>query len=319
MTDPRHFRFRFSLTTPPAVASRGVYLVLMRPTRPRGQSDCRRQHLATNHRWQRAPRQLRRCPRSEEASSPPARLLRLNPGAVERPAVLAPPPTGTGKDWGLMRPKRCLSAQGRVSQVSPNPAGPCSAGWPVRAHGPSGGSVRPGLQAPGPFRLLRSLVWAGAALQQPFLSQGWDEPARGKGLSGPQPPAPPRSPVELSIFKHTYTYTNLHGGFVTRVHPGSATRHSQVGTAKKKKNRSRGLSTAMALWSFSCLLFLSSDSRAAPVPGGPEIQAFGLGSWQMRYLFVCLLLREGRWEEEAQGRGVQSLALVECETPGHHP
>ena len=81
-----------------------------------------------------------------------------------------------------MQPKRCRSAQGRVSKVSPNPAGPCSEGRPARAHGPSGGSVRPDLQAPGPFRLLRSLVWAGAALQQPFLSQGWDELARGKGL-----------------------------------------------------------------------------------------------------------------------------------------
>ena len=58
--------------------------------------------------------------------------------------------------------------------------------------------------------------------------------------------------------------------------------------------------------------------QGAPVPGGPKIQAFGSDSWQMRYLFVCLLLREGRWEEEAQGRGVQSLALVECETPGQH-
>ena len=80
VTDPRHFRFRFSLTTPPAVASSGVHLVRMRPTQPRGQSDCMRQHLATNHRWQRARRQLRRRPRPEEASSLRARLLRLNPG-----------------------------------------------------------------------------------------------------------------------------------------------------------------------------------------------------------------------------------------------
>ena len=49
-----------------------------------------------------------------------------------------------------------------------------------------------------------------------------------------------------------------------------------------------------------------------------DIQAFGSRSWQMRYLFVCLLLIEWRWEEEAQGRAVQSLAQVECETPGQH-
>ena len=308
MTDPRHFRFRFSLTTPPAVASRGVHRVLMRPTRPRGQSDCRRQHLATNHRWQRAPRQLRRCPRSEEASSPRAHLLRLNPGAVERPAVLAPPPTGTGKDWGLMRPKRCLSAQGRVSQVSPNPAGPCSAGWPVRAHGPSGGSVRPGLQAPGPFRLLRSLVWAGAALQQPFLSQGWDEPARGKGLSGPQPPAPPRSPVELSIFKHTYTYTNLHGGFVTRVHPGSATRHSQVGTAKKKKKSIK--------WPLHChgalVVFLFALSllrlQGCPCPWGPRDSGLWFGKLADE-VFVCLFVTERR---EVGGRSSGKRSSITC-------
>lgn len=79
---------------------------------------------------------------------------------------------------------------------------------------------------------------------------------------------------------------------MTRAQPGSATRHSQAGTAKKKKkkNQSSGLSTAAALWSFSCLLCLSSDSRAAPVPGGPEIQAFGSERWQMRYLFVCLFV-----------------------------
>ena len=131
--------------------------------------------------------------------------------------------------------------------------------------------------------------------------------------------------IYLNTHTHTHTHTHTSSRRVCDSGPSQFCNHAQSGgpsktkTKTKTQNRSSGLSTAAVLWSFSCLLCLSSDSRAAPVPGGPEIQAFGSRSWQMRYLFVCLLLREGRWEEEAQGRGVQSLALVECETPGHHP
>ena len=133
-------------------------------------------------------------------------------------------------------------------------------------------------------------VLGGSCSPAAFVSQGWDEPARGKGLSGPQLPAPPRSLVELNIFKHTHI--NKSSRWVCDSGPPRFCNQAQSGghskkEKKKKKNQSIGLSNAAALWSFSCLLCLSWDSRAAPVPGAPEIQAFGLGSWQVRYFFVC--------------------------------
>ena len=176
------------------------------------------------------------------------------PRAGERQTVLSPLPTGTGKDWSMVQPKRCLTAKGRVSRV-PTRMRHCSAGRPVRARGPSGGSMRQDPQASGSFRPLPSLVWAGSALQQLSCPRGWDKAARGKGLLGPWPRAPPPALLWNLMYLNTHTHANLHGPtrFCTQL--------------KKKKNRSSGLFTALVLWSFSCFFFLSSDSRAAPSLG----------------------------------------------------
>ena len=155
---------------------------------------------------------------------------------------------------------------------------PCSAGRLVRAHGPSGGSVWQDPQASGSFHPLPSLVWAGSVLQQLSCPRGWDKPARGKGVLGPWPPAPP--PALLWNLMYLNTHTNLDGPtrFRTQAQSGGGSKK------KKKKNRSSGLFTALVLWSFSCFLCLSR-TPGLPRPGGPEIQAFGSGSWPMR--FVC--------------------------------
>ena len=134
----------------------------------------------------------------------------------------------------------------------------------------------------------------------------------GKGLSGPQPPAPPRSPVELSIFKHTYTYTNLHGGFVTRVHPGSATRHSQVGTAKKKKKKKK----KSIKWPLHChgalvvFLFALSLLRlpGCPCPWGPRDSGLWFGKLADE-VFVCLFVTERR---EVGGRSSGKRSSITC-------
>lgn len=127
--------------------------------------------------------QQRRRPGPEEALSPQAELGDRQ-GAGELPAVLAPPPTGTGKGWGVVRPERCLRAEGRVSRV-PTRAGPCSAGRPVRTRGPSGGSVRPGPQAartlsPSPLSSL-----GGRCSPQPSCPGGGTSQLRGRACQAP--------------------------------------------------------------------------------------------------------------------------------------
>ena len=141
-----------------------------------------------------------------------------------------------------------------------------------------------------------------------FLPAGVGKPARGKGVLGPWPPAPP--PALLWNLMYLNTHTNLDGPTRFRTQAQSG------GGSKKKKKKKIDLVASSLPWCFGRfpVSAASPGLQGCPVPGGPEIQAFGSGSWQMRYL----LLREGRWEEEAQGR-VQSLALVECETPGQHP
>ena len=174
--DPRPFIFRFSLTTPTAgdfmgwAGGRRVHRLRMRPTRPHSQSDCRRRHLAANHRRQpaRLSGELRWRPRPEEASSAQLNssgLIPQLPRAGEPQTALTPPPTWTGKDWGVVQPKQCLTAKGRDSRV-PTHTSPGSVGRPVTAPGPSGGSMPQDPEASGCFRPLPSLVWAGSALQK---------------------------------------------------------------------------------------------------------------------------------------------------------
>ena len=98
------------------------------------------------------------------------------------------------------------------------------------------------------------------------------------------------------------THTNLDGPtrFRTQAQSGGGSKK------KKKKNRSSGLFTALVLWSFSCFCCLSR-TPGLPRPWGPRDSGLWFGKLADE-VFVCLLLREGRGEEEAQGKGVQSLA-----------
>ena len=163
-------------------------------------------------------------------------------------------------------------------------------------------------------------VLGGSCSPAAFVSQGWDEPARGKGLSGPQPPAPPRSLVELNIFKHTHI--NKSSRWVCDSGPPRFCNQAQSGGhSQKKKKKKKSI-----YWPLQCrgalVIFLFAlpllGLQGCPCPWGPRDSGLWFGKLAGE-VFLCLLLREGRWEEEALGRGVQSLALVECETPGHHP
>ena len=187
---------------------------------------------------------------------------------------------------------------------------PCSAGRLVRAHGPSGGSVWQDPQASGSFHPLPSLVWAGSVLQQLSCPRGWDKPARGKGVLGPWPPAPP--PALLWNLMYLNTHTNLDGPTRFRTQAQSG------GGSKKKKKKKIDLVASSLPWCFGRfpVSAASPGLQGCPVPGGPEIQAFGSGSWQMRYLFVTERREVG---EKSSGKSSSSLALVECETPGQHP
>ena len=105
--------------------------------------------------------------------------------------------------------------------------------------------------------------------------------------------------------------------------PGSAPRHSQAGAEKKNKNKNQKniyLAASSLPWCFSRFPVSSASPQTPglPRPWGPRDSGLWFGKLADE-VFVCLLLREGRWEEEAQGKGVQSLGLVECETPGQHP
>ena len=173
----------------------------------------------------------------------------------------------------MVQPKRYLTAIGRVTCMRP-----CSAGRLVRAHGPSGGSVWQDPQASGSFHPLPSLVWAGSVLQQLSCPRGWDKPARGKGVLGPWPPAPP--PALLWNLMYLNTHTNLDGPtrFRTQAQSGG-------GSKKKKKNRSSGLFTALVLWSFSCFLCLSR-TPGLPRPWGPRDSGLWFGKLADE-VFVC--------------------------------
>ena len=111
-------------------------------------------------------------------------------------------------------------------------------------------------------------------------------------------------------------YLNTHAEIFT-AQPGAAPRHSQEGAAKKKKNKIDLVASSLP-WCFGRfpVSAASPGLQGCPVPGGPEIQAFGSGSWQMRYLFVTERREVG---EKSSGKSSSSLALVECETPGQHP
>ena len=177
----------------------------------------------------------------------------------------------------MVQPKHCLTAKRRDSRV-PTHTSPGSVGRPVTAPGPSGGSMPQDPEASGSFRPLPSLVWAGSALQNLFCLGDRTSQLAERASWPPGPGTTHNSPVEPNVFEHTRR--NLHG-------PTRCCTQAQSGgrsKKKKKKNRSSGLFTALVLWSFSCFLCLSLDSRL-PRPGGPEIQAFGSGSWPMR--FVC--------------------------------
>ena len=185
---------------------------------------------------------------------------------------------------------------------------PCSAGRLVRAHGPSGGSVWQDPQASGSFHPLPSLVWAGSVLQQLSCPRGWDKPALGKGMLGPWPPAPP--PALLWNLMYLNTHTNLDG----------PTRFCTQQKQTNKQTNKIDLVASSLPWCFGRFPVSSSSPQTPGLPHPWGRRDSGLWFWKLAdEVFVCLLLREGRWEEEAQGKGVQSLALVECETPGQHP
>ena len=80
-------------------------------------------------------------------------------------------------------------------------------------------------------------VLGGSCSPAAFVSQGWDEPARGKGLSGPQPPAPPRSLVELNIFKHTHI--NKSSRWVCDSGPPRFCNQAQSGGHSKKEKKKK--------------------------------------------------------------------------------
>lgn len=196
--------------------------------------------------------------------------------------------------------------EGRGAGFSgPRARGALLGGRPVRARGPSGGSVRPGPQTPRPLSPSPLSSLGGRCPPAAFLPRGWDEPAPGKGLSGPRPPAP----AQVSNLMYLNTHKNLHGGFVTRAQPGSGP--SQSGGRSKKKKKKIDL-VASSL-SFSCVLCLSSDSG---LPGPWEPRDSGL--WFGKLADEVFVTQRREVGGRSSGR-VQSLALVECETPGQHP
>ena len=103
-----------------------------------------------------------------------------------------------------------------------------------------------------------------------FLPAGVGKPAPGKGVLGPWPPAP--TPALLWNLMYLNTHTQI---FTAQ--PGSALRHSQAEAAKKKKI---DLVASSLPWCFGRFPVSSASPglQGCPVPGGPEIQAFGSGS-----------------------------------------
>ena len=101
-------------------------------------------------------------------------------------------------------------------------------------------------------------------------------------------------------------YLNTHAQIFT-AQPGSAPRHSQAGAAKKKKKNH--LVASSLPWCFARFPVSSASLglQGCPCPWGPRDSGLWFGKLADE-VFVCLLLRKGRGEEEAQGKGVQSLA-----------
>ena len=95
---------------------------------------------------------------------------------------------------------------------------------------------------------------------------------------------------------------------------------AQPGSAPSLKKKKIDLVASSLPWCFARFPVSSASLglQGCPCPWGPRDSGLWFGKLADE-VFVCLLLREGRGEEEAQEKGVQSFALVECETPGQHP
>lgn len=158
----------------------------------------------------------------------------------------------------------------------------------MRAGGPSGQSVRLGPQAPESPFAISSLVCADvAALWRPSAPGGGRSQLSGRAC---QAPGPHQGLLWNITCLNTHTHTNLHRGFVAPPDPVL-----NPGIVRRAQHKNVDLvASSLPQWldhfpvSYAVLRL-----QGAPVPGGPKIQAFGSDSWQMRYLFVCLLLREG--------------------------
>ena len=201
----------------------------------------------------------------------------------------------------MVQPKHCLTAKRRDSRV-PTHTSPGSVGRPVTAPGPSGGSMPQDPEASGSFRPLPSLVWAGSALQNLFCLGDRTSQLAERASWPPGPGTTHNSPVEPNVFEHTRR--NLHG-------PTRCCTQAQSGGRSKKKKKKIDLVASSLPWCFGPFPVSSASPRTPglPRPWGPRDSGLWFGKLADE-VFVCLLLREGRWEEEAQGKGVQSLALV---------
>ena len=116
-------------------------------------------------------------------------------------------------------------------------------------------------QASGSFHPLPSLVWAGSVLQQLSCPRGWDKPARGKGVLGPWPPAPP--PALLWNLMYLNAHTNLHG-------PTRFCTQAQSGGGSKKKKKIDLVASSLP-WCFGRFPVSSASPRTPglPRPWGP--------------------------------------------------
>ena len=200
-------------------------------------------------------------------------------------------------------PERSLRAEGRVSRVLTS-GGPGTA--PAACVGPRA------LRREGEAQALRSLSpspfpnLGGRRSPSASLPQGWAEPASGEGPV--RPPAPPRSSNTLQHKTMSRQFCDPGpAGFWRSVGPGAVRR------AQLKKKQIDLVASPLPL-RLGYFLVDWASARPRPLwepPWAPEVQAFGLGRWQMR----CFLLREGRLEEEACSR---FCSLVECETPAKH-